>query len=259
MGQLVRLEVSDGVGEIRLERPPVNALNRQLAEELGACVTAIRDDPSIRAAVVWGGKKVFAAGADVKEMSDLDPASIQRHIAPFQEGLSALEQLPVVTVAAITGYALGGGCELALACDLRICANNARLGQPEILLGIIPGAGGTQRLSRLVGIGRAKEIIYSGRTLDSMEALHIGLVNEVVEPAEVYARALAIARVYAGGPTVALAAAKQALQTGMETDITSGLLLEQRAFAALFSTQDQKIGMASFIEQGPGQAEFIGK
>ena len=259
MGQLVRLEVSDGVGEIRLERPPVNALNRQLAEELGDCVSSIRDDPSIRAAVVWGGKKVFAAGADVKEMSDLDPAAIQRHIAPFQEGLTALEQLPIVTVAAITGYALGGGCELALACDLRVCAHNARLGQPEILLGIIPGAGGTQRLPRLVGTGRAKEIIYSGRTLDSAEALQIGLVTELVEPAEVHARAHEIATAYASGPTVALAAAKQALQTGMETDITSGLLLEQRAFAALFATRDQKSGMASFIERGPGQAEFGGE
>jgi enoyl-CoA hydratase/carnithine racemase len=258
VSEFVQVEVSGGVAEIRLERPPVNALNRQVAEELGDHVAAIRDDPGVRAAVVWGGK-VFAAGADVKEMAGLDPAAVQRHIAPFQESLSALERLPVVTVAAINGYALGGGCELALACDFRVCGHRARFGQPEILLGIIPGAGGTQRLPRLVGIGRAKEIVYSGRALSAQEAHAIGLVHEVVEPDDVHARAHSIAAGYASGPTVALAAAKHALQTGIETDISSGLLLEQGAFASLFATEDQKIGMESFIEQGPGKAEFTGK
>jgi enoyl-CoA hydratase/carnithine racemase len=260
MGEFVTLEVSDdGVGEITLSRPPVNALSGPVARELTGVVDEVRDDERVRAVVVWGGEKVFAAGADIKEMGELDSVQMQRHIAAFQDALTRLEQLPLISIAAITGYALGGGCELALACDLRVCAADAQLGQPEILLGVIPGAGGTQRLPRLIGAGRAKELIYSGRFVGAEEALRIGLVTEVVPREEVHARATEIARAYASGPTVALAAAKFAVQNGLEADLTSGLHIERQAFAALFATEDQRIGMRSFVEHGPGKARFVGR
>ena len=260
MGEFVTLEISDdGIGEILVTRPPVNALSGSVARELASALDEARDDDRVRALVVWGGEKVFAAGADVKEMGDLDSVQMQRYIAAFQDALTRLEQMPVISVAAITGYALGGGCELALACDLRVCATDAQLGQPEILLGVIPGAGGTQRLPRLIGSGRAKEIIYSGRFVGAREALEIGLVTEVVPAPEVHGRATEMARAYASGPTVALAAAKYAVQNGMEADLTSGLHIERQAFAALFATEDQKIGMRSFVEHGPGKAKFVGR
>jgi enoyl-CoA hydratase/carnithine racemase len=260
MGEFVTLEVSDdGVGEITLSRPPVNALSGPVARELTGVVDEVRDDERVRAVVVWGGDRVFAAGADIKEMGELDSIQMQRHIAAFQDALTRLEQLPLISIAAITGYALGGGCELALACDLRVCAADAQLGQPEILLGVIPGAGGTQRLPRLIGAGRAKELIYSGRFVGAEEALRIGLVTEVVPREEVHGRATEIARGYASGPTVALAAAKFAVQNGLEADLTSGLHIERQAFAALFATEDQRIGMRSFVEHGPGKAKFVGR
>ena len=259
MGEFVNLDVAnDGVATIRLDRPPVNALNAQVAREISAAVAEAQDE-RVRAVVVWGGENVFAAGADIKEMADLDAVTMFRYIGEFQDVFTRLEQLPQVTVAAINGYALGGGCELALACDFRICADNSQLGQPEILLGVIPGAGGTQRLPRLIGVGRAKDIIYSGRFVKADEAERIGLVNKVVPAADVYDKALEWARRYAGGPTVALLAAKQAIQRGADLDINSGLLIERQAFAALFASEDQKIGMQSFAEEGPGKAKFVGR
>jgi enoyl-CoA hydratase/carnithine racemase len=209
--------------------------------------------------VVWGGEKVFAAGADIKEMSTRDPVTMYRYIGEFQDVFTRLERLPKPTIAAVNGYALGGGCELSMACDLRIAADDAQLGQPEILLGVIPGAGGTQRLPRLVGVGRAKEIIYSGRFVKADEALAIGLVNEVVPAADVYEHALARAKKYASGPSVALMAAKQVIQNGIDADMTTGLLLERQAFAALFATEDQTTGMDTFVAEGPGKAKFTGR
>ena len=260
MGEFVNHEVSDnGVATIRLDRPKVNALNEQVATEIGEAVDALAVDENARAVVVWGGERVFAAGADIKEMASQDTTTMYRYIGRFQNVFTRLEQLPQVTIAAITGYALGGGCELALACDLRICAEDSQLGQPEILLGVMPGAGGTQRLPRLVGVGRAKELIYSGRFVAADEALAIGLVNEVVSPDGVYERALEIAGRFAAGPTVALMAAKQAIQQGLDVDVGTGLTLERQGFAALFSTEDQSIGMGSFAEKGPGKAKFTGR
>ncbi|MGH2699187.1 MAG: enoyl-CoA hydratase/isomerase family protein [Actinomycetota bacterium] len=259
MGEFVNYEVSNGgVATIRLDRPKVNALNEQVATEIGEAVDALAVDESARAVVVWGGERVFAAGADIKEMSGQNTTTMYRYIGRFQNVYTRLEQLPQITIAAINGYALGGGCELALACDLRICAEDSQLGQPEILLGVIPGAGGTQRLPRIVGVGRAKEIIYSGRFVGADEALAIGLVNEVAPPDGVYERALELAGGYAAGPTVALMAAKQAIQQGVDVDMGTGLTLERQAFAALFSTEDQMIGMESFAEKGPGKASFTG-
>lgn len=260
MGEFVNLEVADsGVATIRLDRPKLNPLNAQVASELGECVDAARTDEKVRAVVVWGGHKVFAAGADIKEMSERDAVTMFRYIGHFQDVFTRLERLPQVTIAAINGYALGGGCELSLACDFRICAEDSQIGQPEILLGVIPGAGGTQRLPRLIGIGRAKDLIYSGRFVGADEALGIGLVNEVMAPDKVYARAVELAERYSRGPTVALLAAKQAIQNGTEVDLDNGLLIERQAFAALFATEDQRIGMESFAEQGPGKARFVGR
>ena len=250
MGEFVKLEVADnGVATIRLDRPKLNPLNRQVATEIGEAVDEIALNEKVRAAVVWGGERVFAAGADIKEMGERDAVSMFRYIGYFQDVFTRLENLPVVTIAAINGYALGGGCELALSCDFRICAEDSQLGQPEILLGVIPGAGGTQRLTRLVGVGRAKDIIYSGRFVAAEEALAIGLVNKVVPAERVYATALEWAERYAAGPTVALMAAKQAIQSGYEVDMDTAMLIERQAFAALFATEDQKIGMQAFIDK----------
>jgi enoyl-CoA hydratase len=257
--EFVRLEVEGGIGTIRLDRPPMNAFNQQVQEELKACAEEAARRADVRAVVVFGGEKVFAAGADIKEMVELDAVAMFRYIGVFQEVFTRLEQLPKPTIAAINGYALGGGCELALACDLRIAAEDAQLGQPEILLGVIPGAGGTQRLPRLVGVGRAKDIIYSGRFVSAQEALEIGLVTEVVAAGEVHATAAAMAARFAAGPSVALMAAKQAIDRGSQTDIASGLHIERQAFAALFATEDQRIGMESFVARGPGQAKFVGR
>lgn len=256
----MNLDVSEtGVGTIRLDRPKVNALNAAVAGEIDEAVAAARADDRVRAVVLWGGERVFAAGADIKEMEQRDAVTMYRYIGDFQDVFTRLENLPKVTIAAINGYALGGGCELSLACDFRVCAEDSQMGQPEILLGVIPGAGGTQRLPRLVGAGRAKDIIYSGRFVKADEALAIGLVNEVVPAAEVYSRAVDLAERYARGPAVALMAAKQAIQNGMQVDMANGLLLERQAFAGLFASEDQKIGMSSFLEKGPGKAEFVGR
>ncbi len=260
MGEFVNLEVSEvGVGTIRLARPKVNALNEQVATEIGQCVDEAAENDDVKAVVVWGGERIFAAGADIKEMSTTDAVQMYRYIGRFQDVFTRLERLPKVTIAAINGFALGGGCELTLACDMRIAAEDAKLGQPEILLGVIPGAGGTQRLPRLVGVGRAKELIYTGRMIDASEALAIGLVNEVVPAADVYPRAVALAEGFAAGPTVALQAAKDVINSGIDLDKTSGLLLERQAFAALFASEDQTIGMDSFVAEGPGKAKFTGR
>lgn len=260
MGEFVNYRVAEsGVATIRLDRPKVNALNQIVAREIGEAVDALAGDPSAKVVILWGGDRVFAAGADINEMADLDATTMFRYIGRFQDVFTRLERLPQITIAAIAGYALGGGCELALSCDLRICAEDSRLGQPEILLGVIPGAGGTQRLPRLVGVGRAKDIIYSGRFVDAEEAKAIGLVNEVVASDRVLSRATEIAERYARGPSVALTAAKQAIQQGMDADMTTALLIERQAFASLFATEDQDIGMRSFVEQGPGKAKFLGR
>jgi enoyl-CoA hydratase/carnithine racemase len=260
VGEFVNMEVIEGgVGSVRIDRPKVNALNAQLVSELGRLIQRAGEDDSVRALVIWGGDRVFAAGADINEMSDLDPVAMYRYIGLFHDVFGALERLPIVTVAAVNGFALGGGCELALACDFRVGATDAALGQPEIALGIIPGAGGTQRLPRLIGIARAKDLIYSGRRVGAEEALSSGLLDRVVAPQDVHTDAVALAARYARGPTVALAAAKQAIQRGIEMSLDAGLLLERHAFSALFATEDQAIGMASFVERGPGRARFVGR
>lgn len=258
MGEFVNVEVSEsGVATLRLDRPKVNALNDQVAREIGECVDSLALDRNARAVVLWGGERVFAAGADIKEMESQDATRMYRYIGRFQDVFSRLEQLPQPTIAAINGYALGGGCELAMSCDFRVCAEDSQLGQPEIKLGVIPGAGGTQRLPRLVGPARAKDIIFSGRFVGAEEAERIGLVDRVVPADAVYETAVAMAEDLARGPAVALMAAKQAIHNGLETDIRTGLLIERQAFAALFASEDQKIGMRAFVEKN--EAKFVGR
>ncbi|MEU4294541.1 enoyl-CoA hydratase-related protein [Kribbella sp. NPDC026596] len=258
MGEFVNLTVSDGVGTIRLDRPKMNALNVQVQEEIRAAALEATASDEVRAVVIYGGEKVFAAGADIKEMADMSYADMVKRSGPLQSSLSAIAAIPKPTVAAITGYALGGGCELALCADYRIAAEDAKLGQPEILLGIIPGAGGTQRLSRLVGASKAKDLIYTGRFVDAAESLAIGLVDKVVPAADVYSAAVAWASQFSRGAALALRAAKEAIDSGLGVDLQTGLEIERQQFAALFATEDRAIGMKSFVESGPGKAEFKG-
>jgi enoyl-CoA hydratase/carnithine racemase len=255
----VRLEVEDGIATIRLDRPPMNALNVQVQEEIRAAAAQVAADPAVAAVVLYGGEKVFAAGADVKEMATMSYADMVERSGALQSSFTAVARIPKPVVAAVTGYALGGGCELALCADFRVAGDNAKLGQPEILLGVIPGAGGTQRLPRLVGPSRAKEIIFSGRFVAADEALRIGLVDQVVPADEVYTAARAMAARFVGGPSLALRAAKEAVDRGLETDIDSGLELERLQFAGLFATEDRRTGMESFVADGPGKATFQGR
>jgi len=259
MGEFVRLESADGIGTIRLDRPPVNALNDQVRDELATVASSAAADAEIRAVILYGGEKVFAAGADVKQMAEANYAAMADRSGRLQAALSLVAAIPKPVVAAITGYALGGGLELALAADFRVAGENARLGQPEILLGIIPGAGGTQRLPRLVGPARAKDIVFTGRMVKAAEALAMGLVDVVVPDASVYQAALDLVQRYAAGPALALRAAKQAIDHGLDVDLATGLEIERVQFAALFATEDQRSGMQSFIENGPGQATFTGR
>jgi enoyl-CoA hydratase/carnithine racemase len=256
---LVRLEVEGGIGTIRIARPPMNALDIEVQEGLRAAATEASARRDVSAVIVYGGEKVFAAGADIKEMQGMSYTDMVDRSAALQSAFTAVARIPKPTVAAITGYALGGGCELALACDFRVAGDNARLGQPEILLGLIPGAGGTQRLARLLGPARAKELIFSGRFVAADEALRIGLVDEVVDAADVLAAARRRVAPYVGGPAYAIRAAKEAVDRGLEVDLETGLEIERMQFAGLFATRDREIGVASFVEHGPGKARFEGR
>jgi len=259
VGEFVRLEVDGGIGTIRLDRPPMNALNAQVQEEIRAAAVEAGERRDVSAVIVFGGEKVFAAGADIKQMQQMTFTDMVDRSTALQASLTAVASIPKPTVAAITGYALGGGLELALCCDFRVCGDNAKVGQPEILLGIIPGAGGTQRLPRLVGPSRAKDLIFSGRFVDAAEALSIGLVDRVVAPDDVEKAARELVGRYVGGPAYALRAAKEAIDRGLETDLTTGLEIERMQFAALFATHDRAAGMESFVQEGPGKAVFEGR
>lgn len=259
MGELVRLEVSDGVGTIRLDRPKMNALDVQVQEEIRAAAVEATERDDVKAVVIYGGERVFAAGADIKEMAAMSYTDMVQRSGFLQSALTAVASIPKPVVAAVTGYALGGGCELALCADVRIAASDATLGQPEVLLGIIPGAGGTQRLSRLVGPSKAKDLIFTGRFVGADKALAIGLVDRVVPADRVYAEAVAWAGQFSGAAASALRAAKEAVDKGLEVDLGTGLEIERVQFAALFGTEDRTRGMASFLEKGPGKAEFTGR
>ncbi len=258
MTDLVRLEVEDGLATLRIDRPPMNALNAEIQRGLIAACREASERTDVAAVVVYGGEKVFAAGADVKEMEAMSYTDMVEHSAMLQDFTRALARIPKPTVAAVTGYALGGGCEVALACDWRVCADDARLGQPEVLLGIIPGAGGTQRLARLVGPAKAKDIVFSGRFVGAEEALAIGLVDRVVPAAEVLGAAREMVARYVGGPSHAVRAAKEAIDRGLEVDLETGLEIERVLFAGTFATKDRAIGMRHFVDKGKGPAPFEG-
>lgn len=255
----VAVQVSSGVATIRVDRPPMNALDTVVQAGLATAAAEVTERDDVRAVIIYGGEKVFAAGADVKEMAGWDYRTMILRSQTLQDSFTAIARIPKPTIAAVTGYALGGGLELALCADLRIAGDNAKLGLPEILLGIIPGAGGTQRLPRLIGPARAKELILTGRFVDAEEALAIGMVNKVVAPDDVYAEALALAQRLAGGASLAQRAALEAIDRGIETDLGTGLAIERSLFAGLFGTDDRTIGMESFLASGPGKAQFTGR
>ncbi|WP_228386420.1 enoyl-CoA hydratase/isomerase family protein [Ornithinicoccus halotolerans] len=257
--QRVRVEVEEGIATVRIDRPPMNPLDTGIQDALGAAARQVSADPEVAAVVVYGGEKVFAAGADIKEMQDMSYTDMVDRASVIQEQFRAVARIPKPTVAAITGYALGAGCELALCCDFRVAAEDAKLGQPEILLGVIPGAGGTQRLARLVGAARAKDLVFSGRMVTAHEALQLGLVDEVVPADQVYRAARERMSRYVGGPAYALRAAKEAIDRGLETDLETGLAIEAQHFAGVFATRDREIGMRSFVAEGPGKARFEGR
>jgi enoyl-CoA hydratase/carnithine racemase len=264
MGEFVRVEAAAGqaggaIAIIRLDRPPMNALNTVVQAEIAAAAAQVSDDPQVRAVIIYGGEKVFAAGADIKEMAGASYAQMAATSRRLQDSFTAVARIGKPVIAAVTGYALGGGLELALCADFRVAGEGARAGQPEILLGLIPGAGGTQRLPRLIGPARAKDIVYTGRFVGAAEALAIGLVDQVVPDDQVYQAALEFAGRFATGPAVALRAAKQAIDDGLEVDLHTGLEIERLQFAGLFATDDARTGMRSFVDNGPGKASFAGQ
>ena len=257
--EFVTLSVQDGVGTIRLDRPKMNAIDEQLHREVRAAALAAAEGADVRAVVLYGGERVFAAGADIKAMAGLTKASMVAWGRELTNSFTQVQRIPKPVIAAVTGYALGGGYELALCADFRVLGAGAKIGQPEIQLGVIPGAGGTQRLARLVGPAKAKDLVFTGRHVGAEEALELGLADAVVPDAEVYDTAVAMARKFAAGPPLALAAAKKAVDEGLDVPLREGLALESRLFAELFDTEDQKTGMRSFLENGPGKATFTGR
>jgi len=257
--EFFELTVDAGVATLRLNRPPVNALNFAMQAEMIEAAELITANPEIAAVVIYGGEKAFAAGADIKEMERLTHDQMVERSYNLHSAFTAIAHIPQPVVAAITGYALGGGCEFAMCADLRFAAENAKLGQPEILLGIIPGAGGTQRLTRLVGPSVAKDLVFSGRMISATEALDIGLVDRLFPAESVYSEAVAWARQFVGGPAAAIAAAKRVIDAGQDGTLEQGLEIERQAFADLFATEDRAIGMESFIAHGPGKAQFKGR
>jgi enoyl-CoA hydratase/carnithine racemase len=247
----------DGVVLLRLNRPPLNPLSTALMAELADHAGKLAADPGVKALVVTGNEKAFAAGADVSEFT---AAGAARRVSDgLRVGFDALAAVPRPVIAAINGFALGGGLELALACDLRVAGDSSRLGFPEIQLGIFPGAGGTQRLPRLVGPARAKDLIWSGRHVKAEEALALGLVDRVVPSDEVLDTALAWAGSLAGGAVVAMGIAKRMIDSGLDRPLAVGLDLETDGFEEVFATDDAAVGIRSFLADGPGQATFSGR
>ncbi|MGW4956069.1 enoyl-CoA hydratase/isomerase family protein [Nonomuraea sp. NPDC004186] len=257
MGEFVSVEVADQIATIRLDRPKMNALNMQVQREIVEAAREVDADPQVQAVIVYGGEKVFAAGVDIKEMADMSYADMAAHSRTLQACFTEVARIGKPVIAAVTGYALGGGCELALCADFRVAGESAKLGQPEVLLGLIPGAGGTQRLPRLIGPARAKDLIFTGRHVPAAEALDLGLVDRVVPDEQVYTAALEWAATFVGGPSVALRAAKQAVDQGLEADLDTGLEIERLQFSGLFATDDAKIGMRAFSEKA--KPKFTGR
>ncbi len=249
MGEFVRLDSDGALATIRIDRPPANALAAPVSLELSEAAKAVAAADAVRAVIVWGGERLFAAGADIKVMVEFGPQEIAPDVSALEQACRDLEAVPKPVIAAINGFALGGGLEVALACDLRFAAQDAKLGLTEIRLGIIPGAGGTQRLPRLIGLARARELILSGRQVDADEAFAIRLVDGVAPAGDAYAAAYQQASLFAAGPMKAYAAAKRALAAAGDGDLERGLRVEREAFVPLFATRDQEEGMRAFLEK----------
>ncbi|SFQ37373.1 enoyl-CoA hydratase [Desemzia incerta] len=245
------LEKKNGIGTLTINRPKnLNALNKEVLEELTQVLKAIEKDEDIHVLIVTGaGEKAFVAGADIKEMKDKNAIEGRDFSTLGNAAFSQLENLRQPTIAAVNGFALGGGCELAMSCDIRIGSVNAKFGQPEVGLGITPGFGGTQRLSRLVGLAKAKELIYTAKTINANEAMSIGLLNQLVEAADLTAEAEKMAQAIMKQSPLAVEASKKAINRGYEMDLVHGLEMEAEMFGALFATEDQKEGMTAFTEK----------
>lgn len=255
---MVRVELDDGVATIVVDRPPLNALNNALRIELGSAIGSLVDDDGVRAVVVTGGPKAFAAGADLKELVSMGYEQISGWNRALQRVFTEVAALPVPVIAAVNGFALGGGMELALAADFRILGQGAIMALPEIQLGIVPGAGGIQRLRRLVGISTAKQLLMSGRRIAADEALSIGLAEYVVPDGEVLERAQQLAAELAAGPRFALQAIKESVDLGADSSLAASLAFDRSNLAGLFATDDRERGMESFFAEGLGKARFGG-
>ena len=250
-------EVKDGIARITFNRPNVlNALNRKTIEELGDCLNAARDDDAVRVLILTGaGDKAFVAGADINELAKQTPVNGKEFALFGQEVIQRLETIGKPSIAAINGFALGGGCEVALACTMRIASKNAKLGQPEVKLGILPGYGGSQRLPRLCGKGVAQELILTGEMITADEALRVGLVNRVVELSELLATAEGIAKKIAANAPLAVKYAMEAVERGMEMPQEEGLFLEATLFGLCCATEDMREGTRAFLEKRPAKFE----
>jgi enoyl-CoA hydratase/carnithine racemase len=255
----ILLEKKNGIAYITVNRPKVlNALSLATMEELGTAFLDIRADSSIRVAILTGaGEKAFVAGADIGELAKQEPVSGKEFAHRGQAVLDLIENLGKPVIACVNGFALGGGCELALACTMRLASDNAKLGQPEVKLGILPGYGGTQRLPRLVGKGLAMQIVLAGEMITAQEAYRIGLVNEVTTSAELIPRAEAIAAKIIANAPLAVQYAMDAVNKGMEMTVAEGLYLEATLFGVCCATEDKKEGTAAFLEKRP--AVFKGR
>ena len=255
----LRTETKDGILVITLDRPKVlNALNAETVAEIGAAFDAARDDASVKAVILTGaGEKAFVAGADIRELAEMTPVTGKEIAQKGQRVFRAIERFPKPVIAAVNGFALGGGCELALACHIRIASDRAQLGLPEVTLGIIPGYGGTQRMARLLGKGKALELILTGDRIGAEEALRIGLVNKVVPADQLMTAAEEMARTIAKRGPLAVRAAIEAVMSGSDMPFEEGQLLEATLFGLLASTEDMKEGMGAFIEKRA--ANFSGK
>jgi enoyl-CoA hydratase/carnithine racemase len=258
MSELVLTENHDGgVALLRLNRPPMNPLSIALLGELRDAASALSQDSGVKAVVVAGSEKALAAGADITELRDQRGARASTEA--FRAAFDAIAAIPRPVIAAIRGYALGGGCELALACDLRVGAENTRVGQPEVLLGALPGAGGSQRLARLIGPARTKELVWSGRQVRADEALALGILDRVVPADEVEPNALHWAAQLGAGAVVAMGLVKRVIDDGLGMPLANGLDREADAFVEAFGTEDARVGVDSFLEHGPGKARFSGR
>ncbi|PKM78637.1 MAG: enoyl-CoA hydratase [Firmicutes bacterium HGW-Firmicutes-15] len=238
------------VGILTLNRPEIlNAINDELISELSIAIDRIAQDEQIRVMILTGGNKVFAAGGDIKAMLEFGPLQAKKFVTPIHKVFNQITEMPKPTIAAICGFALGGGVEMALTCDFRIAADNAKFGFPEINLGIFPAAGGSQRLPRLIGMAKAKELMFTGDTIDAGAALAIGLVNQVVPREELMERAMKLAEKLSSKPPITIKNLKESMHNVFNTDINMGLNMEIEKFCSLFASEDQKEGMGAFIEK----------